>query len=169
MKENKKEQSKAEEIKVTEKVENKEQNKKEETKTSEKHKQNKIRKTIVTIVLILAAIILYIIERGQYLEIKEIGENYLPIFWQNLRNISITAILNFIIIFTVIYISTSKIKNGLKTFFEDEKKAMPKLPQKINSIYHSNDCNNSNIRLYITKALPCFYNTQFVATDPVFD
>ena len=60
MKENKKEQSKAEEIKVTEKVENKEQNKKEETKTSEKHKQNKIRKTIVTIVLILAAIILYI-------------------------------------------------------------------------------------------------------------
>ena len=99
MKKNKKEQSKAEEIKVTEKVENKEQNKKEETKTSENHKQNKIRKTIVTIVLILAAIILYIIERGQYLEIKEIGENYLPIFWQNLRNISITAILNFIIIF----------------------------------------------------------------------
>ena len=43
MKENKKEQSKAEEIKVTEKVENKEQNKKEETKTSEKHKQNKMK------------------------------------------------------------------------------------------------------------------------------
>ena len=168
MKENKKEQSKAEEIKVTEKVENKEQNKKEETKTSEKHKQNKIRKTIVTIVLILAAIILYIIERGQYLEIKEIGENYLPIFWQNLRNISITAILNFIIIFTVIYISTSKIKNGLKTFFEDEKKAMPKLPQKSIAFIIATIVTIATSGYILQKALPCFYNTQFVATDPVF-
>ena len=164
MKKNKKEQSKAEEIKVTEKVENK----KEETKTSENHKQNKIRKTIVTIVLILAAIILYIIERGQYLEIKEIGENYLPIFWQNLRNISITAILNFIIIFTVIYISTSKIKNGLKTFFEDEKKAMPKLPQKSIAFIIATIVTIATSGYILQKALPCFYNTQFVATDPVF-
>ena len=168
MKKNKKEQSKAEEIKVTEKVENKEKNKKEETKTSENHKQNKIRKTIVTIVLILAAIILYIIERGQYLEIKEIGENYLPIFWQNLRNISITAILNFIIIFTVIYISTSKIKNGLKTFFEDEKKAMPKLPQKSIAFIIATIVTIATSGYILQKALPCFYNTQFVATDPVF-
>ena len=168
MKKNKKEQSKAEEIKVTEKVENKEQNKKEETKTSENHKQNKIRKTIVTIVLILAAIILYIIERGQYLEIKEIGENYLPIFWQNLRNISITAILNFIIIFTVIYISTSKIKNGLKTFFEDEKKAMPKLPQKSIAFIIATIVTIATSGYILQKALPCFYNTQFVATNPVF-
>ena len=168
MKENKKEKSKAEEIKVTEKVENKKQNKKEETKTSENHKQNKIRKTIVTIVLILAAIILYIIERGQYLEIKEIGENYLPIFWQNLRNISITAILNFIIIFTVIYISTSKIKNGLKTFFEDEKKAMPKLPQKSIAFIIATIVTIATSGYILQKALPCFYNTQFVATDPVF-
>ena len=168
MKKNKKEQSKAEEIKVTEKVEHKEQNKKEETKTSENHKQNKIRKTIVTIVLILAAIILYIIERGQYLEIKEIGENYLPIFWQNLRNISITAILNFIIIFTVIYISTSKIKNGLKTFFEDEKKAMPKLPQKSIAFIIATIVTIATSGYILQKALPCFYNTQFVATDPVF-
>ena len=168
MKKNKKEQSKAEEIKVTEKVENKEQSKKEETKTSENHKQNKIRKTIVTIVLILAAIILYIIERGQYLEIKEIGENYLPIFWQNLRNISITAILNFIIIFTVIYISTSKIKNGLKTFFEDEKKAMPKLPQKSIAFIIATIVTIATSGYILQKALPCFYNTQFVATDPVF-
>lgn len=168
MKENKKKQSKTEEIKVTEKVENKEQDKKEETKTSENHKQNKIRKTIVTIVLILAAIILYIIERGQYLEIKEIGENYLPIFWQNLRNISITAILNFIIIFTVIYISTSKIKNGLKTFFEDEKKAMPKLPQKSIAFIIATIVTIATSGYILQKALPCFYNTQFVATDPVF-
>lgn len=168
MKENKKKQSKTEEIKVTEKVENKEQDKKEEAKVNENKKQNKVRKTIVTIVLILAAIILYIIERGQYLEIKEIGENYLPIFWQNLRNISITAILNFIIIFTVIYISTSKIKNGLKTFFEDEKKAMPKLPQKSIAFIIATIVTIATSSYILQKALPCFYNTQFVATDPVF-
>lgn len=168
MKENKKEQSKTEEIKVTEKVENKEQGKKEEAKVSENKKQNKVRKTIVTIVLILAAIILYIIERGQYLEIKEIGENYLPIFWQNLRNISITAILNFLIVFTVIYISTSKIKDGLKTFFEDEKKAMPKLPQKSIAFIIATIVTIATSGYILQKALPCFYNTQFVATDPVF-
>lgn len=163
MKENKKKQSKTEEIKVTEKVENKEQ-----AKVNENKKQNKVRKTIVTIVLILAAIILYIIERGQYLEIKEIGENYLPIFWQNLRNISITAILNFIIVFTVIYISTSKIKDGLKTFFEDEKKAMPKLPQKSIAFIIATIITIATSGYILQKALPCFYNTQFVATDPVF-
>lgn len=168
MKENKKKQSKTEEIKVTEKVENKEQDKKEEAKVNENKKQNKVRKTIVTIVLILAAIILYIIERGQYLEIKEIGENYLPIFWQNLRNISITAILNFIIVFTVIYISTSKIKDGLKTFFEDEKKAMPKLPQKSIAFIIATIVTIVTSGYILQKALPCFYNTQFVATDPVF-
>lgn len=168
MKENKKKQSKTEEIKVTEKVENKEQEKKEEAKVNENKKQNKVRKTIVTIVLILAAIILYIIERGQYLEIKEIGENYLPIFWQNLRNISITAILNFIIVFTVIYISTSKIKDGLKTFFEDEKKAMPKLPQKSIAFIIATIVTIATSSYILQKALPCFYNTQFVATDPVF-
>lgn len=168
MKENKKKQSKTEEIKVTEKVENKEQDKKEEAKVNENKKQNKVRKTIVTIVLILAAIILYIIERGQCLEIKEIGENYLPIFWQNLRNISITAILNFIIVFTVIYISTSKIKDGLKTFFEDEKKAMPKLPQKSIAFIIATIVTIATSSYILQKALPCFYNTQFVATDPVF-
>lgn len=168
MKENKKKQSKTEEIKVTEKVENKEQDKKEEAKANENKKQNKVRKTIVTIVLILAAIILYIIERGQYLEIKEIGENYLPIFWQNLRNISITAILNFLIVFTVIYISTSKIKDGLKTFFEDEKKAMPKLPQKSIAFIIATIITIATSGYILQKALPCFYNTQFVATDPVF-
>lgn len=168
MKENKKQQSKTEEIKVTDKVENKEQDKKEEAKVNENKKQNKVRKTIVTIVLILAAIILYIIERGQYLEIKEIGENYLPIFWQNLRNISITAILNFIIVFTVIYISTSKIKDGLKTFFEDEKKAMPKLPQKSIAFIIATIITIATSGYILQKALPCFYNTQFVATDPVF-
>ena len=168
MKENKKQQSKTEEIKVTDKVENKEQDKKEEAKVNENKKQNKVRKTIVTIVLILAAIILYIIERGQYLEIKEIGENYLPIFWQNLRNISITAILNFLIVFTVIYISTSKIKDGLKTFFEDEKKAMPKLPQKSIAFIIATIITIATSGYILQKALPCFYNTQFVATDPVF-
>lgn len=171
MKENKKKQSATEEIKVTEKAENVEtieQNQKEETKINKNAKQNKVRKTIVTIVLILAAIILYIIERGQYLEIKEIGESYLPIFWQNFRNISITSILNFIIVFTIIYISTSKIKDGLKTFFEDEKKAMPKLPQKSIAFIIATIVTIATSGYILQKALPCFYNTQFVATDPVF-
>ena len=143
-------------------------NKVEENKQQETKKKNKLRRNLVLVVFIVALAIIYIIERGEYLEIKEIGENYISMFWQNVRNIGITAILNFSIIFTVMYVTTTKIKNGLKTFFEDEKKIMPKLPQKSISFIVAILVTIFTSNLILEKALPCFYNTQFVTTDSVF-
>ena len=139
-----------------------------ENKSIEKNKKSKIRRRIVIAVFIFALIIMYIIERGDYLEIKEIGENYISIFWQNMQYITITAIVNFLIVFTLMYTTTSRVKQGLKTFFDDEKKAMPKLPQKSISFIVAILVTIFTSGMILEKALPCFYNTQFVATDPVF-
>ena len=148
--------------KKREEVENKNQVK-EEKKT-----HSKLRRNLVLIVFAIALIVIYIIQRGEYIEIKEIGENYISMFWQNFRFISITAVINFAIVFSLIYWTTSRIKKGLKTFFDDEKKPMPKLPQKsiafivgvLVTIFTSN--------LILQKALMCFNSTQFVVPDPVF-
>ena len=129
-------------------------------------KKSKKRKKLVLAVLAIALIVIYVIERGKYLEIKEIGENYISIFWQNFKYAGITAILNFMTVFTIMYSTTKKIKAGLKTFFEDEKKPMPKLPQKSISFIVATIVTICTTGLIVEKALPCFFNTQFVTTDP---
>ena len=160
-------ESKKQEVPTKEPKENIE-NKDNKTAENEKAKKSKTRRRIVIAVFILALIIAYIVERGDYLEIKEIGENYISIFWQNMQYISITAIVNFLVVFTVMYTTTSRVKQGLKTFFDDENKPMPKLPQKSISFIVAILVTIFTSSYILEKALPCFYNTQFVATDPVF-
>lgn len=132
-----------------------------------KQKKNKTRRRIVLAVLAIAMVIIYIIERGEYLEIKEIGEDYISIFWQNVKYMGITALVNFIAVFSIMYTTTTRVKRGLKIFFEDEKKEMPKLPQKSISFIVATLVTIATSGLILEKALPCFYNTQFVATDSV--
>lgn len=136
---------------------------KEENNTPVK---KKTRRKIVFAVLIVAMIIVYIIERGEFLEIKEIGENYVSMFWQNMKYRGITAVLNFLAIFTLTYNTTSRVKKGLKTFFEDEKKTMPKLPQKSIAFILATLVTISTTGIIMEKALPCLFNTQFVTTEP---
>ncbi|MBR6504704.1 MAG: UPF0182 family protein [Clostridia bacterium] len=93
-------------------------------------KKSKIRAIIVISFLILFAIFTFISFRVDYLEILEIGTNYEHIFWQNIKNEYTIIGINFIIVFLFIYITNKLIKSGLKTFFEEEKKEMPKLPNK---------------------------------------
>ena len=47
---------------------------------------------VVLIVAIIAAVAAYIAFRGTYLETKEIGENYINVFWQNIRGMRINSI-----------------------------------------------------------------------------
>ena len=168
MKENnqKENQTKAEKIKLNKSPE---ENKKDEKieEANVKKSKSKTRRRIVLSVLAIAMLVIYIVERGNYLEIKEIGENYIPIFWQNVKYMAITATINFIAIFAIMYTTTSKVKQGLKTFFEDEKMQMPKLPQKSISFIVATLVTIFTSGMILEKALPCFYNTQFVATDPV--
>ena len=71
---------------------------KQNGKEGNKQKKSKARMHIVLLFILLVAIVGYIIYRGEYLEILEIGENYLSIFWQNVNYTAITFGINFIIL-----------------------------------------------------------------------
>ena len=162
--------AKSKESKNEEKTKNEEQTaqqaKPANSETESTTKKRKTRKKLVLAVLAIALLIIYIVERGEFLEIKEIGENYISMFWQNMKYRGIAAVVNFLAIFALTYTTTTKVKRGLKVFFEDEKKEMPKLPQKSISFIFATLVTIGTTGMIVEKALPCFFNTQFVTTDP---
>ena len=90
----------------------------------------KIRTILVVIFIILYVLITYISLRGDYLEYLELGEQYIDVFFTNIKyKYSIMGI-SFIFIRIIIYLTNRGIRKGLKPFFEQEKKEMPKLPNK---------------------------------------
>ena len=113
---------------------NKEVNKevKEEIKTDANIKKNKmkVRRILVFAFIIIVTIFAFVSYRGNYLETIEIGENFKQVFTQDLKYQYITIAVNFIILFITISIANNGIKKGLKDFFDEEKKVMPKLPNK---------------------------------------
>ena len=103
--------------------------KKAEVKTKEK------KKISIKIVIVLAALIIFglvtgITMRAEYLNVLGIGENYLNVLEEKVTNMSTVFLTAFISIYIFAYILNKFIKRGLKKFFDDEKKEMPKLPNK---------------------------------------
>ena len=96
------EKVKQNEIEVNE--ENKEtvETRKSEPQTNNaKTKKSRTRMYIVLLFIAIVAIVGYVIYRGEYLEILEIGEEYISIFWQNVNYTAITFGINFIILFII--------------------------------------------------------------------
>ena len=102
----------------------------EQTTSTIPKKNRKLRAIIVISFLILLSIFTYISFRAEYIEILEIGASYENIFWQNIKSKYTIVGINFAILFVAIYINNKFIKSGLKAFFIEEKKEMPKLPNK---------------------------------------
>ncbi|MCI8481854.1 MAG: COG1615 family transporter [Clostridia bacterium] len=105
----------------------------QQEKSIESKKQTKIIRTRVILVLAVALILVifaYISYRGSYLETIEIGEKFKQVFQQNLFYQYATIGVNFVILFSALYFTNRGIRKGLKAFFEEEKKEMPKLPNK---------------------------------------
>ena len=120
------EKVKQNEIEVNEEDKETVETRKSEPQTNNaKTKKSRTRMYIVLLFIAIVAIVGYVIYRGEYLEILEIGEEYISIFWQNVNYTAITFGINFIILFIIIYINNNRIKNALKPFFESEKKTMP--------------------------------------------
>ena len=92
--------------------------------------KNKKRVILVIVFLILLAIYIAVTVRGEYLQALEIGEQYVEVFKQNIKYKVGVALVNFAILYIATYITTRFIKRGLKKFFDDDKKEMPKLPNK---------------------------------------
>ena len=91
---------------------------------------NKIKPILVIAFIAIYLLVTYISLRGQYLEYSELGEQYVEVFFTNIKYKYLIMAVSFIIISIIIYLTNLGIKKGLKPFFEQEKKEMPKLPNK---------------------------------------
>ena len=140
----------------------------EKKKEEEKAKKSKNRMYIVLLFLLLTAMLGYIFFRGEYLETLEIGEQYVSIFWQNLNYSAITFAINFILLFFIIYMNKRKIKKGVKVFFDEEKRTMPKLPNKSIALIISIIVSSITSTVILKTYMLCMNSTSFGVTDPVF-
>ena len=132
------------------------------------NKKSKKRFFIVIAVAFIALIVAYVMFRGTYLETLEIGEKYITAFWQNIKYAAITVIINFGIIYFMFYITNIRIKNGLKEFFDQENKEMPKLLNKSISFIIAIIVSAATSSFIMEKLLLCFNSAQFGIQDPIF-
>lgn len=132
------------------------------------NKMKKIKIISVIMFLILFIICSYISYRADYLQVLEIGEEYLSVFEQkNEYKIRIFTF-NFVLIFLVIYINNKLIKKGLKVFFDDDKKQMPKLPNKSIAFILSAIISIFATSIMIEKVMLYLNQAWFGINDPVF-
>ena len=131
-------------------------------------KKNKARIFIVLIFIILFVIGTYINLRGTYLQYKELGENYVQAFFTNLSYKYIIFAINLVFLYILIYFTNKGIKKGLKTFFVQEKKEMPKLLNKSIAFVTSVIVSTMMSNILMKKILLCSSNVTFGITDPVF-
>ena len=130
--------------------------------------KNKIKNIVITALIFIIAIFVLINLRAEYLEIKEIGENYTEIFYTNLKYQYIMFLVIFIIIFITFAINTKIIKIGLKKFFDEDKKQMPKLPNFSISLISGILGGLVGQRFLMESFKLCLNNTFFGIEDAVF-
>ncbi len=135
----------------------------------DKLKKMKIIKIIAVVsFIILFAIYSYISYKAEYLQILEIGEQYLSVFNTN-NEYKIKMFLgSFIVLFLIISITNKSIKKGLKVFFDDEKKQIPKLPNKSIAFILSAIGSVILTSVFLEKTMLFFNSTWFGISDPVF-
>ena len=135
----------------------------------EKSKKNsKIKIMLVIAFIILFAIFSYVSYRADYLQTLEIGEKYLSVFEQKNEYKLKLFVFNFVFIFLVTYINNILIKKGLKIFFDDEKKQMPKLPNKSISLILSTIVSVFATSIMLEKVILYANKAWFGINDPIF-
>ena len=128
----------------------------------------KLRTILVILFIIIYLLVTYISLRGQYLEQLELGEQYVQAFLTNIKCKYIIMGISFILLSIIMLLTNLGIKKGLKPFFEQENKPMPKLPNKslvfvisaIGSVILANNL--------LEKILLCTSNVSFEKTDIIF-
>ncbi len=121
------------------------------------------------IFVLLFSIYSYISYRTGYLQTLEIGEKYLSVFKHNQEYKMKLFAINFICVFILIYITNKLIKGGLKVFFEDNKKEMPKLANKSLALFLAIITSTIVTALFWEKALLFKNAAWFGKVDPIFN
>lgn len=132
-------------------------------------KKIKMIKTIsVIICLILFVLYAYISYRVNYLQVLEIGEQYLSVFNTN-NQYKVKMFLGcFIVLFLIVIMANFSIKKGLKPFFNDEKKEIPKLPNKSIAFIFAVIGSIIFTSTSLEKTMLFLNSTWFGTSDPVF-
>ena len=112
---------------------------------------------------------LFINCRAEYLELLEIGENYTEVFYQNIKYKIIIGSANFVFIFSLVCITNSFIKKGLKKFFEEDKIEMPKLPNKSLALIIALVISMITPNLFLEKLILFKNSAQFGISEPIFN
>ena len=167
---NKKEKTKAKEKNVeAQKKEKVEKGQANETQVKTKAKKNKTNRMIVILFIVLFTIVMYIALRGSYLEYRELGEEFIPVFFTNLTYKSIIMGVNFVFLYFILYFTNRGIKKGLKVFFDKENKEMPKLMNKSLSLIISAIVSVLIGGIFTDKIILFFSNSNFGIQDPIFN
>lgn len=127
-----------------------------------------VRRALVLLFLAICVLISCISLKGSYLEYKELGEKYISIFWTNIKYKYYVMLGNFIFLYLVMYFNGRRIKKDLKVFFEEEKKEMPRLPNKSISLVISVLVSIAVAIIFTPKIILCASNASFAQTDPIF-
>lgn len=139
-----------------------------ENKKIAKNKIISLRIILTSLAILIFGVITAVSLKAQYLNVKEIGELYTDVFFQNVKNSVYVMSTVFVSVFIIIYISNKFIKRGLRKFFEEEKKEMPKLPNKSLAIVMALIASAIGFKM-ITAKFGVFANAAvFVETDPIF-
>ena len=128
-----------------------------------------IKRIIVIIFIVLIAIFTFISTRGSFLEYKELGEKYVSIFKTNLTYRYTIMAINFLVTFTIMFFTNSGIKKGLKVFFDEEKKEMPKLFNKSISLVIAVISSIVVGIVFTPKVILYASNVSFEKTDLIFN
>lgn len=131
-------------------------------------KKSKKRMFIVLTFSIVALIMGYITLRGHFLEVEEIGKKYIGAYFKNVNYKVITIIAAFSWIYFLVYFTNRRIKKGLKIFCEDEKKEMPKFPNKSISFITAAIGSVITSNMFLQKTILFFNNTSFGKVDPIY-
>lgn len=140
-----------------------------ETRNKNKKEKSKMRMLLVILFLIIFGGISYIQLRGSYLEYKELGEQYINIFYTNIMYKYSIMSINFIILYIVIYLTNRGIKKGLKPFFEKENKTIPKLLNKSLALVISAIVSFVISAVLMQKIMLVINSTSFGIQDSIFN
>ncbi len=163
---------------MSEELENKKENIENRNEVQTKMIENKIpekkpKKMKTRTMLVLLFIVLFllgsaIMYRADYLETLEIGEEYLAVFNENVKYKLYIGIINSLFVFTIVYITNKLIKKGLKKFFEEEKKKMPKLPNKSLALVFAAVTSIVVSKMFLQKVILFVNSAWFGMSDPIF-
>lgn len=131
--------------------------------------KTKIRTIIVVAFLIIFAVSMFVSIRADYLEYKELGERYIQTFYTNQKFKILAFMGNFIFLYIIGYFCNKGIHKSLKAFFDDEKKKMPKLPNKSIALIAAILVSVFMSDIIVEKIILCISKVSFEIKDPIFN